>query len=158
MNPPPMSSRSFVRPRIILLACIGAAFLAVTLSWAEVPAPVAGKVDFAREVLPILSEHCFTCHGPDAGARKGDLRLGTREDALRKNDPVIVPGKSADSELIRRITSSKSDVMPPVKAKKQLSPGQIDTLKRWVDQGAAWGVHWAFVAPVRPAKPQVARG
>jgi hypothetical protein len=154
MNSPPTSRCSFVSRRIAILLCIGAALTAVVVGHADAPAPaVAGKVDFARAVLPILSENCFQCHGPDAGARKGDLRLDTREDALRKNEPVIVPGKSADSELIRRITSTKSNVMPPPKAKKKLTAEQIDTLKRWVDQGAAWGVHWAFEKPQRPKLP-----
>src|SRR5262245_59842739 len=85
----------------------------------------ADKVDFAREVLPILSDNCFTCHGPDASARKALLRLDTREGALRKSDPVIVPGKSAASELIRRVKSTEAhEVMPPARSKKKLSPQQ----------------------------------
>lgn len=119
-------------------------------------AAAADKVDFAREVLPILSENCFHCHGPDAAARKGDLRLDTKDGALRTEAPVIVPGKSGESELIGRLTSDvKSKVMPPPKSKKTLTANQIDTLKRWIDQGAAWGQHWAFEKPVRPPLPEV---
>ncbi|MBL8795304.1 MAG: PSD1 domain-containing protein [Planctomycetia bacterium] len=117
-------------------------------------ARAADRVDFARDVLPILSENCFLCHGPDAGTRKGDLRLDTQDGALRQEHPVIVPGKSGESELIKRIvTSAKGEVMPPPKANKKLTAQQIDVLRRWVDQGAAWGKHWAFVPPVRPTLP-----
>jgi hypothetical protein len=116
----------------------------------------AADVDFARDVLPILSDHCFACHGPDANARKADLRLDVKEDALRKESPVIVPGKSGDSELIRRLTvDDDSEQMPPPKFKKPLSPKQVETLKLWVDQGAKWGRHWAFEKPVRPPTPKL---
>ncbi len=110
----------------------------------------ADKPDFAREVQPILSENCYACHGPDAKARKADLRLDTREGALRKKDPVIVPGKSADSELIKRIVSAdENEAMPPPHINKMISAKQLATLKAWIDTGAAWGTHWAFVPPKR---------
>jgi mono/diheme cytochrome c family protein len=111
------------------------------------------KVDFARDVLPILSDTCFACHGPDAKARKADLRLDTKEDANASG--AIVPGKSGESELYRRITSTDRDeVMPPAKGVKKLTPQQIDTLKRWIDAGAPWGKHWAFEPPTRPDVPK----
>ena len=123
------------------------------------PVGVRGQeVSFSREVLPILSENCFTCHGPDAGARKGKLRLDTEEGALHRKgrDPVIVPGKGAMSELIRRlVTTDEKDVMPPRNSNRTLSAKQIDVLKRWIDQGAKWGQHWAFEAPRRPSVPSV---
>ena len=119
------------------------------------PAGAAG-VDFSRDVLPILSEHCFTCHGPDAKTRKANLRLDRKEGALRANDPVIVPGKSAESTLIARLTSTDpGEKMPPPKGGKALGLAQVDVLKRWVDEGAKWGRHWAFEAPVRPPLPPV---
>jgi hypothetical protein len=131
--------------------------LLTALALAPVPWAVparAATVDFQRDVLPILSENCFTCHGPDAKARKARLRLDTREGALRKADPVIVPGKSADSELIRRVRSSEpSEVMPPPRSKKVLSPAQLAVLQQWIDQGADWSTHWAFVNPSRPSVP-----
>jgi hypothetical protein len=84
-------------------------------------------VNFARDVQPILSEYCFNCHGPDQAARKGDLRLDTHKDALA----AIKPGKSADSELVKRIVSEDPDeMMPPKNSKKKLRAKQIDTLKR----------------------------
>jgi hypothetical protein len=119
------------------------------------PIHAVEKVDFAREVLPILSDHCFQCHGPDAKARKADLRLDTSEEALRKEDPVIVPGKSHNSEVIRRVQSEdSSDIMPPPRINKKLSSKQIDTLKKWIDSGANWGKHWAFTPPTRPEIPK----
>ncbi len=114
----------------------------------------AEPVKFSRDVLPILSDTCFSCHGPDAKARKAGLRLDQKESALA--DGIIVPGKSADSELIKRITSTDPDaVMPPPKSLRKLTPAQIETLKRWVDEGAPWGKHWAFEAPQRPNLPAV---
>ncbi len=122
------------------------------------PSP-ADEVDFDRTILPILSDNCFFCHGPDVKQRKGDLRLD-EEAAARKKNPdgiaAVVPGRSADSELIRRITSKdRDDVMPPPKSNKKLSKAQVDALRKWIDAGARWGEHWAF----RPlAKPPVPAG
>ena len=121
-----------------------ALLFAMPLRAAEAP------VDFARDVQPILSENCYACHGPDAKARKADLRLDTADGALRKKDPVIVPGKSADSEVIKRIASTEEEeAMPPKHFNKKVSAKQLATLKAWIDGGAAWGKHWAFVPPVR---------
>src|SRR5436305_1070860 len=108
-------------------------------------------VDFGRDVLPVLSDNCFFCHGPDEKARKAQLRFDTKEGALRVRDgqTVIVPGKSSDSELIHRITSADPDeVMPPPKSNRKLTAKQVDTLKRWVDQGAKWGQPW-FLTPLK---------
>ena len=117
----------------------------------SVPTTAYGQVDFARDVLPILSDKCFHCHGPDEAGRKGKLRLDTKDGALRERNGLaaVVPGKSGESELIRRITSKDADeVMPPPSANRTLTPKQIETLKAWVDGGAKWGKHWAF-EPVR---------
>src|SRR5437764_419855 len=103
------------------------------------PPPGGPAVDFNRDVLPILSNHCFQCHGPDEAARKAKLRLDTKEGAFRVKDQkaVIVPGKSAESELIRRVSNTDPDeVMPPPKSNRKLTAAQIDLLRRWVDQGA----------------------
>jgi hypothetical protein len=113
-------------------------------------------VDFSRDVLPILSDNCFQCHGPDAKARKAGLRLDSEQGALRKANAVIAPGKSAASELIRRITSTDPDEkMPPPRSNHKLTPRQIELLRRWIDEGARWGRHWAFQKPRRPALPAV---
>src|SRR6516164_3837113 len=84
------------------------------------------EINFGRDVLPILSDNCFRCHGPDVNARKAGLRLDTQDGALRKTDPVIVPGNSADSELVRRITNKDPDKrMPPPTSGRTLTPRQI---------------------------------
>src|SRR4051794_20747846 len=117
-------------------------------------------VDFQRDVRPILSDLCFKCHGPDDGARKGKLRLDRREDAIKggRNGPAFVPGKPDASELIKRITSEdESDVMPPPSTKKKLSAAQVRILRQWISEGATYQVHWAYVAPRRPALPTVKR-
>lgn len=120
----------------------------------------AGAVNFSREVLPVLSENCFQCHGPDENKRKAGLRLDTREGALaeRKGVAAIVPGDVAKSALISRITTKdEDDVMPPRKTNKQLTPKQIETLRKWVAAGAPWGKHWALEKPVRPEVPKGSR-
>src|SRR5438477_6399418 len=111
------------------------------------------KVDYSRDIRPILANNCLLCHGPDGKARKADLRLDTREGAvaLREGKAAIVPGKLDQSELVRRITTAdREDVMPPTKSGKKLSKDQIDLLKRWIEQGAPYAKHWAFVKPERP--------
>jgi len=110
------------------------------------------RVRFSRDVLPILSENCFACHGPDAKARKADLRLNAHDGVLT----VVTPGASGDSELIRRVNADVGDGrMPPPKSNRTLSAAQKDLLRRWVDQGAVWGKHWAYEAPDRPQPPAV---
>src|SRR5947208_1774096 len=133
------------------LVCSAIALVALTVGRLSAQEP-----NFSRDVLPILSNHCFQCHGPDAKARKAELRLDTADGALRADEPVIVPGKSSDSELVRRIAHGDTKKrMPPPQANKPLSAAQIDILKRWIDAGAKWGRHWAFEPPRRPPLPAV---
>ncbi|WP_435007851.1 DUF1553 domain-containing protein [Tundrisphaera lichenicola] len=116
------------------------------------------SVDFGRDILPILSDKCFPCHGPDAETRKADLRLDLEESLLRKKDPVVAPGHSEESELIFRLLSDDPmEKMPPPESNLTLTGSQVDLLKRWVDEGARWSGHWAFIAPRRPELPRVAR-
>jgi hypothetical protein len=118
----------------------------------------APPVDFQTDVLPILSEHCTLCHGVDANQRQGGLRLDQREAALQGGDsgtPAIVPGKPDDSELVRRITSTDEDqMMPPPSHKKPLSATQIESLRQWLADGAAYQSHWAFVPPRKAPLPE----
>ena len=120
------------------------------------------KVDFNRDVRPLLSEYCFTCHGPDDAKRKSNLRLDLQETAFKpakSGKPAIVPGDVVKSELVARLTAEdEDDRMPPAKTGKQLSPEQIALLKKWVSQGAAYRGHWAFQPPVRPGLPDVKDG
>jgi hypothetical protein len=125
-----------------------AAVLALLLA----PAGRAAEVDFTRDVRPILSRHCFKCHGPDDKARKAKLRLDVRAEALRK---AIVPGKPDDSELVRRLFADEDEVMPPPAAKNPLTDAEKQTLKRWVAAGAEYRTHWAFVAPRQAPLPKV---
>lgn len=112
--------------------------------------------DFDSQVRPILSDNCFACHGPDAGTRKAGLRLDTREDATRqprRGRPAILPGDALASELWARITSTDADtVMPPPESHKQpLDAEQQTVIRAWIEDGAPWAEHWAFVPPVAPA-------
>ena len=131
--------------------------IALTCASAGLAAPVPkGDVDFGRDVLPILSENCFHCHGPDEKAREGKLRLDTRDGLFRAQHPVIVPGRASQSELFKRlITKEANDQMPPAKSKKTLTTGQIETLRHWIDSGAPYATHWAFKPPVRPVVPAI---
>jgi hypothetical protein len=123
---------------------------------AAVPAAALPPVDFSREVRPILSDKCYHCHGPDEQGRKAQLRFDTKEGAFRLRDgaAVIVPGHSAESELMLRIKSTDDDeIMPPPEAKLgRLTPAEIATLQRWIDEGAQYQTHWSFesLAPVTP--------
>ena len=126
----------------------------------EAPAKQAsGKgVDFDREIRPILSDKCFTCHGPDAQSRQANLRLDTKEGAFadRGGYRVIAPGNSASSKLYQKISSNdKSIRMPPISSGRTLTAQQIELIRRWIDEGAPWEVHWAYVPPSRPPVPKV---
>ena len=118
-----------------------------------------GKVDFNRDIRPLLSENCYKCHGPDDGARKAKLRFDVRAEALKpaKSGRLpIVPGSPEKSELIARITASDpDDRMPPLKTGKTLSAAQIELLRSWIADGAPYATHWAYVKPVRPPVPDV---
>ncbi len=113
-------------------------------------------VDYNRDVRPILSDKCFFCHGPDSTHREADLRLDLENSA--KADlggyAAVVPGEAASSELIARITSA-DEPMPPIDSGKQLTAEEIDTLRKWIDQGAEWSEAWTYVAPRRHAVPTV---
>ena len=111
-------------------------------------------IDFNRDIRPILSENCFYCHGQDTNKRKADLRLDVREDAIKTGS--ITPGNLAKSELVTRIHSADASLlMPPPKSNRRLNAEQKKLLERWVQEGAAYNTHWAFVKPNRPASPSV---
>lgn len=112
------------------------------------------SVDFTRDVLPILADRCYACHGADAEAREADLRLDVREDAI--DFGAIVAGEPDDSELIARVFTDDEDlIMPPKELKKPLSEEEKETLRRWVAEGATYKSHWAFDAPTKPELPEV---
>ena len=119
-------------------------------------AATPGKIDFDRDIRPILSDNCFACHGPDEAQRKAKLRLDTSDGAFedRKTYKIVVPGDSANSRLYQRISAEKKAArMPPPYAQRQLTPAQVDLIKRWIDEGAKYEIHWAWIAPRRPDPP-----
>ncbi len=115
-------------------------------------AAVKGSVDFNRDVRPILSNHCFQCHGEDADARKADLRLDVRSVAVEMQ--AIVPKQADESSIVARITSRDPDErMPPASVNKPLSEQEIFVLTQWITEGAEYEEHWAFQKVVRPSTP-----
>jgi len=136
-----------LRHCLILLPC----FSALTVS-------AATKLDFNRDIRPILSDNCFACHGFDAKKRKADLRLDVPEGAFEVKDGVqaVKPGDVKASSIIERMLSTDPDeVMPPPDSHKKITPKQLETLKLWISQGAEYKKHWAFEKPVKAAVPKV---
>jgi hypothetical protein len=125
----------------------------------EMLAAAEPPVDFNRDVRPILAKKCFACHGPDDEHREAGLRLDQRDGAtkeLESGTTSILPGKSAASELIRRIKSADDgERMPPKETGITLTEQQIAVLARWIDEGASYAPHWALVKPTRPPLPDV---
>lgn len=143
-------------------------FSLIALILVSQPAPSAETVDYVREIKPIFLRNCIACHGPQK--QRSELRLDTAVALLKggNSGSVVIPGKSADSQLIKMVSGTKDlPVMPP--KGERLSVGQIALLKKWIDQGAkapaneqplriadvVKSAHWAFQRPVRPAEPQV---
>lgn len=133
------------------------AFFLLTLAPAyTAPEPIPEKIKFNRDVRPILSDNCFHCHGFDANERKADRRLDTREGALADNDGIkaIVPGNPSVSESwLRIIADDEDDLMPPPKSGKRLSARDREIIRRWIEQGAEYEDHWAYVKPAKAATP-----
>jgi len=125
-------------------------FSAILLLCSPLGAAAAERVDFARDVRPILSNACYKCHGP--ATQKAKLRLDTRDGATKSG--AIVPGKPAESAILDRICDPADDGrMPPPEAGDRLTKKQIDTLRAWIEQGAEYPPHWSFVPAKRPAVP-----
>lgn len=129
---------------------VGSALAAASRGLASEPPPT-----FNRDIRPILSDNCFSCHGADPASRKGGLRLDDRAAALiggKSGLGAIVPGQPAKSELLLRVRSPHEDeAMPPPDKKPRLKPDDIAKLDRWIAEGAAYEAHWSFVAPVASA-------
>ncbi len=134
--------------------CISSLFLFVN-AWAE------RKLEFNRDIRPILSDSCFHCHGPDEKERKGGLRLDLEKDAFKEAKSgfqAIVKGGADESELIARIFLPKDDEehMPPIDSGKSITLEQKNTLRKWIEQGADYQGHWAFISPQRKEVPKIA--
>jgi Protein of unknown function (DUF1553)/Protein of unknown function (DUF1549)/Planctomycete cytochrome C len=144
-------SRSLMaKPLLFLLMSIAVS--------AAADSPLPERPRYNRDVRPILADACFRCHGFDRNTREGDRRLDTREGALADNagTKAIVPGKPDESELLKRIlTTDEDDIMPPHKEARQLTEREKQLLRRWIEQGAEYEAHWAFIPPVKPAVPKV---
>src|SRR3981081_98099 len=140
------------RLSVLGLFCCVVGFSGVGAPW-EQPSPPPPPVQFSREVLPILAHRCFECHGN--GKRKGDLEPTSRELLLKggKDGPAIVVGKSADSELIKRVSSSDPDERMPNKG-DPLTKQEIAILTAWIDEGAPWDANVVALAPKPPIKPR----
>jgi len=150
-----------IRALPLLPVCLGAlGLLAVPINGVNVGRGdgVLPPVDFQRDVRPILAEKCVLCHGPDPEVREADLRLDVRASVFadRGGYAAVVPGNADESELYLRITDA-FDAMPPKDAPHPLTPDEIALLKRWIDEGADWSEHWAYVAPSRAPLPDVER-
>ncbi len=118
-----------------------------------IPLQASESPDFSRQILPLLSENCFQCHGPDAERREADLALHDQREAMR----VITAGARGESELYARITSAEADLqMPPPDSGHVLTADQQELIGAWIDAGAEWNQHWSWQAVQRPKIPQVA--
>ena len=140
------------------LACLGVGLAVGNGQSKKKPITAIRKIDFNRDVRPILSEHCYKCHGPDGKEVKGNLRLSDANDATRSRDGsfAIKPGSAKDSLLMKRASLGSGDPMPPKDSgMPPLSADQVETLRQWIDQGAKYQKHWAFVPPQMPSIPTV---
>lgn len=138
---------------------LGVAAFAAADSARPKKAPPVTKLDYNRDIRPILAAKCFTCHGADPKAIQAGLRLDRHDDATKKlasGRAAIVPGKPRASELIERIDTKIDAIrMPPVSSQKTLNAAEKLLIKRWIAEGAEYKPHWAFIKPVRPAPPVV---
>ena len=120
----------------------------------------ANEISFSKQILPLLSNNCFECHGPDKEERKAGLRLDTHDGALmelKSGFNALVPNNSSESELYLRIISEDSEeVMPPPESGKNLTVEEKELIKKWIDSGGEWGKHWAFEKPKKDEVPQTA--
>ncbi|HUY93023.1 MAG TPA: DUF1553 domain-containing protein [Pirellulales bacterium] len=145
-------------PPPVVLACIFAAETVLAPRLCAAAETAGAQISFNRDIRPILSDHCFQCHGPDSAQRKADLRLDAEAGAEADlgGHRAIVPGDVEASELVRRITAADPEErMPPAEFERPLSAEQIDLLEKWIAEGAKWQGHWSFIPPVRPQPPAV---
>src|SRR6056297_1583729 len=136
------------RPLLLSFVCLIAAS----------PAPAADPVDFNADIRPLLSGSCFTCHGPDENTREAGLRLDTHAGATADigGYAAIAPGSPEASELLIRLKTDDADLrMPPAGHGKRLSPAEIETVERWIRQGADYETHWSYLPPEKSPLPEV---
>ena len=150
----------------LILTCLSGVFsYAAEKVSSSIPPAEARPVDFQVDIQPILAKHCYSCHGPEK--QKADLRWDDKAALSKEGEhgPVLIPGNSAQSRVIRLVAGLEPDLIMPFKGER-LSPEQIGVLRAWIDQGAKWPEtaqsasidkrnHWAFKTPIRPAVPSV---
>ena len=118
---------------------------------------VETEISFAHDIRPILSEHCFHCHGPDAEQREAELRLDLQEPFLGEGEStaLVVGGDAKTSELFVRVSTTDEDLrMPPMDSGRSLTSQQVELIRKWIEQGAEWQPHWAFLKPEQSSLPQ----
>jgi hypothetical protein len=157
---PPTPLYQGLKPKVqLFFAILLATTITANAAAAEPPRAGARKIDYLREIRPILSNHCWSCHGPDEEHRQAGLRLDLADSARAKLDSgaaAIVPGVPAESELVARIDETDATaLMPPPSAKKPLTADQKQLLRQWIEQGAEFAQHWAFLPIQRPPLPTV---
>ncbi len=132
--------------RLVVMLCVGSSALADTPQ----------RLEYNRDVRPILFSNCFSCHGPDSASRQADLRLDLRESAVAAK--AIVAGDPSASKILARLTShDETEVMPPPETKKTVTPGEIKIIEQWIREGAEYQPHWSLIPPTRPELPTVER-
>ncbi len=145
-----------LKPRILKLSVL---LLPCVVYLTTVTATVESRIDFNRDIRPILSDKCWVCHGPDAPNKKIKLRLDSEAAAtadLGRGRRAVVPGSPEQSQLVRRITAEDESMrMPPVDSGHKLTPSEIVSLTEWIKQGAKWQEHWSFIPPTKSDLPQV---
>ena len=149
--------RGHCRVTLLTLIVVFAFLRTGPMAYAADPT-VGDPIDYNQHIRPILSDKCFFCHGPDKKHREADLRLDTREGLFADlgGYAPVVPGAPDDSEVVARIVSRDEDEkMPPHDSGKKLTAKEIDIIRRWIQQGAAWQQHWAYVPPTRHPLPTV---
>src|SRR5919204_7036101 len=158
-----MSGATLINSRFQIHNCAAMRQSPLVVACLLIAATVAGaqsdRISFNRDIRPIMSDTCFRCHGPDRNARKAEMRLDIRDEAIkptRSGHVPIVPGEPDKSEIITRIFSTGANVMPPKSAHKELTQAQKEIIRRWVAEGAVYEGHWAFQPVKRPAVPAVA--
>ena len=124
------------------------------LCWMNPCSAAESSIDYVRDIQPLLANSCFTCHGPDEVSRQAELRLDDRGVAV---ESAITPGDAASSELIARVTSNDPDLQmpPPDSRRPRLTAEQVQLLSKWIDEGADYQTHWAYVTPARPPLPEL---
>jgi len=153
------------KPYFLLFGCtilIGLMLHVACQSGSASQESIPDQISYNYDIRPILSDKCFNCHGPDAKKREAGLRLDIGTEAFKAlqdhpNKHAIVPGKPNESELFLRISSQDTAIqMPSVKSRlPRLTQHEIDLIKKWIEQGAKYEPHWAFVAPVKAELPKI---